>query len=137
MKKPTKSELAAALAHVPMFNRCSARDLRIVARHAEMVTVPAGTAVVTEGEEGDTFYLLLAGAAEVDGTTLRPGAHFGELSLLDPAPRSATVILTEDSVLAVLSLRMFRVLLRDLPQLSFGMLGSLAAQLREARRHEP
>lgn len=137
MKKPTKSELATALARVPMFSRCSARDLRIVARHAEMVTVPAGAAVVTEGDEGDTFYLLLTGAAEVDGTTLGPGAHFGELSLLDPAPRSATVILTEDSVLAVLSVRMFRVLLRDLPQLSFGMLGSLAAQLREARRHEP
>ncbi|MCP3988431.1 MAG: hypothetical protein GY724_05140, partial [Actinomycetia bacterium] len=48
-------------------------------------------------------------------------------------PRSATVTTLAEAELAVLSVRMFRVLLRDMPQISAGMLGSLAAQLRTAR----
>lgn len=109
-----------------------------MARHLELETVAAGTDIVVEGASGDTFYLLVEGSAVVTrrgvtSATLGPGAHFGELALLDPGPRSATVTATQDSTLAVLSIRMFRVLLRDLPQIAAGLLGSLASQLREAR----
>ena len=133
----TKKQLAESLAEVPLFSRCSKRDLRTIARHVEVVTIAAGTDVVTQGEEGETFFLVMAGelAVSQDGNqsnTLGPNDHFGELALLDPAPRSATVTAVGEAELAVLSVRMFRVLLREMPRMSAGLLGSLASQLREA-----
>lgn len=133
----TKKQLAEALADVPLFSRCSKRDLRTVARHVEIVTVAADTAVVTQHEEGETFFLVLSGELLVtqDGkqrNRLGPNDHFGELALLDPAPRSATVTTVGEAELAALSVRMFRVLLKEMPQISAGLLGSLASQLREA-----
>ncbi|MEL7155980.1 MAG: cyclic nucleotide-binding domain-containing protein [Actinomycetota bacterium] len=137
----SKKQLVESLATVPLFSRCTKRDLRIMARHLEPVTVEAGTKVVTQGEAGETFFLVLSGelAVEQDGertAVLAPGDHFGELALLDPAPRSATVVALSDAELGALSVRMFRVVLRDLPQIAAGMLALLAAQLREARRSE-
>lgn len=133
-----KKQLAETLATVPLFGRCTKRDLRIIARHLEPVSVEAGTEVVTQGQPGETFFLVLGGelAVEQDGrrtATLEPGDHFGELALLDPAPRSATVIALTDAELGALSVRMFRVVLRDLPQIAAGMLACLAGQLRETR----
>lgn len=135
----SKKEISESLGTVPLFARCTKRDLKTIARHIEVVDIAAGIDVVTQGESGETFFLLISGEAEVfqDGrstATLGVNAHFGELSLLDPAPRSATVTTNTDCTLAVLSVRMFRVLLRDMPQISSGLLGSLAAQLRDARQ---
>ena len=135
---PSKKELAAGLVDVPLFGRCSKSALRTIARHLEVVTIPGGTAVVTQGEEGETFFLVLDGELIVsrDGhetDRLGPYDHFGELALLDPAPRSATVTTVDSVVVAVLSVRMFRVLLREMPQMSAGLLASLAGQLRAER----
>ena len=132
-----KKELAEALAAVPLFARCTKRDLRTIARHIEIMTLADGTEVVTQGDAGETFFFVMSGELAViqDGiqtTTLGPHDHFGELALLDPAPRSATVRAIGEVELAALSVRMFRVLLRDMPQISAGMLGSLASQLRDA-----
>ena len=81
---------------VPLFARCTTRDLRIVARHVDLVEVPEGVDVVREGEEGETFFVVLEGRAAIMRRgrkidELTPGSHFGELALLDPAPRSVTV----------------------------------------------
>jgi CRP-like cAMP-binding protein len=132
-----RSEVVARLAEVDLFNRCTKKDLRIVARHAEQATIPAGTALVSQGAPGDAFFLLLSGRATVerDGVTvaeLGPGNFFGELALLDPAPRAATVAVTVSSEIVVLGARMFKVLLRELPALSAGMLASLAHRARDA-----
>jgi CRP-like cAMP-binding protein len=132
-----RKDVMEALASVPLFSRCTKRDLAIVARHIELVDLPAGRAVVTEGEEGDAFYVLLAGTVHVsrDGVARGergPGNHFGELALLDPAPRAATVTTASDVTVGVLGRRMFRVLVRDVPTLNERLLASLAAQLRDA-----
>ncbi len=131
-------ERAELLADVPLFSRCTKRDLRIVARHLEVMTVPTGTEIVRQGDDGEAFYVLLDGEliVEQDGrrtATLTVGDAFGELALLDPAPRSATVTADGDAEVGALSVRMFRVVLRDLPQVAAGMLASLAGQLREER----
>lgn len=108
-----------------------------MARHLEVVEVPAGTEVVREGEPGDAFYVVLEGSAVVTRKGRRAGVlgqgdRFGELALLDPAPRAATVRADGDMVVGVLGHRMFKVLLREVPGLSAQMLASLAADLRDA-----
>ena len=132
----TKKLIAELLAQVGLFSRCSNSDLKIVARHVETINVPGGRTVVRQGDDGDALFILLSGRAEVvrDGVMvaeLGPGAYLGELALLDPAPRAATVTVTTDAELAVLGVRMFRVLLRDLPTVSAKLLADLAARVRD------
>lgn len=134
----TKKQIVESLSAVALFERCTKRDLRIVARHLEMVNVVAGQEVVSLGAHGETFFLVLDGELAVqregaDSVVLGVGSHFGELALLDPGPRSATVIALTDGELGVLGVRMFRVLLRDMPHIAAGLLASLAQQLRQAR----
>lgn len=129
-------ELANRLAGVPLFSRCDHRDRRIVARHTTVAERGAGVTLVTQGDDGDALYVLLDGEASVerDGIVvaeLGPGDYFGELALLDPAPRAATVTTSSEVVVAVLDLRMFRVLLRDVPALSAELLAQLARRIRD------
>lgn len=91
---------------------------------------------------GDAFFVLLDGAAlvTVAGRPLRrleAGDFFGELALLDPAPRSATVTALTPVHIGVLGTRMFRTLLRELPPLSERLLAALARQARESRSAAP
>lgn len=135
----SKRELTDLLAEVGLFARCSRGELKTVARHAETVHLDGGTVLTRQGDEGDAFYVVLEGSAqvEVDGEvvdTLGEGSWFGELSLLDGAPRSATVTADGPLEVAVLGVRMFRTLLREFPDLSSVMLAGLAGELREARR---
>lgn len=134
-----KRELVERLATIPLFSRCSRRELQIVARHIDTIRFPPDTVIVTENEEGDAFFVVLDGQARVnrDGGPvgrLEPGAYFGELALLDPAPRSATVEAETPVEVGVLGTRMFRTLLRELPAISERLLAALARELREATR---
>ena len=133
----TNKEIVRRLESIELFHRCTASDLKIIARHAETVRAETGRMIVREGDEGDALFVVLSGTAEIErgGTTvgsLGPGDYFGELALLDPAPRAATVTATSDIELAVLGLRMFKVLLRELPALGAKLLGDLAARVRAA-----
>lgn len=132
-----RKDLVSGLAAVPLFSACSKRDLQIVARHATVVDVPAGTAVVEEGAKGDAFFFILAGEAVVRRrgrkvATLGPGRFFGELALLDPAPRDATVTATSPLTVGVLAARAFRAIVGDVPALSEKLLRGMAQRLREA-----
>ena len=136
-----RRELISGLATVPLFSACSKRDLQIVARHADVVEVPAGTAVVEEGGKGDAFFFILAGEAAVRRrgrmvVTLGPGSFFGELALLDPAPRDATVVAVSPLTLGVLGARVFRAIVRDVPAMSEKLLRGMAQRLREADLHD-
>ncbi len=133
-----KKELADHLAGVTLFSKCTKGELRTVARHAETVKLEAGVELTHQGAEGDAFYVILDGTArvEVDGdqtAELGPGDYFGELALLDGAPRSATVTSVDDLEVAVLGVRMFRTLLREFPDLATQLLAGLAGAVREAR----
>ena len=136
-----RRELISGLAAVPLFSACSKRDLQIVARHTEVVEVPAGTAVVEEGGKGDAFFFILAGEADVRRggrtvATLGPGRFFGELALLDPAPRDATVVAVSPLTVGVLGARVFRAIVRDVPAMSGKLLRGMAQRLREADLHD-
>ena len=92
------------LATVPLFRDLSARELREVLGAGKDIEFPAGRMIVEEGSIGTDFYMILSGDATVSKggrviRRLRPGDFFGEISLLDGGPRSATVV-AEGHVLA-------------------------------------
>src|SRR5207248_1550843 len=89
----------ARLAEVPMFQACSKRDLTIIGRRAEPLTFEPGQVLVREGTRGREVFVLVDGKATVtrggvDVAELGPGDYFGELAVLDPGPRDATVAAT-------------------------------------------
>ena len=125
------------LQQVPMFSALSKRDLQLLARRAEDVRVPAGKVLVNEGETGHEFFVILDGTARVTRrgkrvATLGPGSAFGELALLDKAPRNATVIAETPMELVVLGQREFAGIIDEVPGFARKLLAGMASRLREA-----
>lgn len=135
-----RTELREGLSGVTLFSSCSKRDLQIVARHTGLAEVPPGTKLTQQGDPGDAFFFILDGHAYVerDGrvvATLGRGDYFGELALLDPAPRDATVVAESTLTVGVLGARAFRAIVRDVPSLTEKLLRGLARRLRELDLH--
>src|SRR2546430_6634822 len=129
------AQLRDSVADVPLLSSCSKRDLQIIARHIHVVELPSETVLIREGEKGDAFYVLLEGDAMVsqdgDQTALiHAGDHFGELALLDPAHRDATVT-------AVTGVTVGDAIVRDVPGMNGKLLRALARRLRQADLKRP
>lgn len=125
------------LAEVPLFAACSRKDLQLVAKRAEDVKVDAGKQLVTEGDAGTEFFVIIDGNATVRThgqkvAELGPGSFFGELALLERAPRNATVTADTPMELVVLGQREFAGLLDDVPEFAHKLLAGLARRLRQA-----
>lgn len=132
-----KSDYLDHLAQVPLFSACSRKDLQTIARASDEVQVKAGKVLVEEGKPGHEFFLIVDGNASVSKgkrvvTDLGPGRYFGELALLDRAPRNATVKATSDMTVLVLGQREFGGVLDAVPGLAHKLLSSMANRLREA-----
>lgn len=135
----SKRELTELLEDVRLFSKCTTRQRRTIARHAQIAELPAGVELIREGEPGDALFVIIDGTAVVrqEGVELSrvgPGAYFGELAILDGEPRSATVVADTDVRVAVIGIRMFRTLLREFSDLAEQLLIGLAGELREARK---
>jgi CRP-like cAMP-binding protein len=121
---------------LPLFAGCTPDELEAIDRLADEVTVPAGRTVMTQGELGQEFALIVSGEADIvkDGVvvaSIGPGDYFGEVALLDSITRTASVVARTDLVLEVLDRRGFNTLLDDLPRLSRSILKGLAHRLAE------
>ncbi|MGH7400157.1 MAG: Crp/Fnr family transcriptional regulator [Candidatus Rokuibacteriota bacterium] len=130
------------LKEVPLFEGCSQRQLRSVAKIARVFDVAAGTVLTRAGEPGDEFFLLVDGTARVEVSAekrvlLRPGEFFGEMSLLDGGPRSATVVADTPVRLLVISRRHFSALLKEVPGLTQALLTTLSRRVRQAEEQAP
>jgi CRP/FNR family transcriptional regulator, cyclic AMP receptor protein len=137
--KDAKLEL---LGKLPLLSGCSKRDLRHVAALADEVEVPEGKVLARQGESGSECFVIVDGKAKVamrgrGSSSMGRGAFFGEISLLDGGPRSATVTAETDMRLLVLSSRGFSTMLRDTPQVGPRIMRSLAERLRAAERPQP
>ena len=122
---------------VQMFSSCTDKELAQIARACDELTVEAGATLVEEGAVGDDFYLVGTGEAEVKRggravATLGPGHYFGELSLLDDAPRNATVTAKTPMTLIRLGRREFSAVLDSWPGVAHKLLEQMARRLREA-----
>lgn len=133
------SRLADQLAGLPLFSALSKRDLQRLARATDEIQVAAGTELTTQGGVGREAFVIVSGTATVakDGrieAEVGPGAHIGELALLDGGPRSATVTATTDMTVLVLSKPAFNAVLDEIPTLAHKLLVSLARRLRESEQ---
>ncbi len=125
------------LQQVPLFAACSRKDLQLVARRAEDVRVSGGKALISEGETGHEFFVILEGEAKVMRhgrkiASLGPGDAFGELALLEKAPRNSTIIAETDMELVVLGQREFAGLIDEVPGFARKLLAGMAKRLRDA-----
>jgi CRP-like cAMP-binding protein len=127
---------ALDLKSIWLFSACTASEIRKIRSSLDEVLVPAGKVVVEEGTAGREFFLIVNGTAKVTRkgrqvATLGPGSYFGELSLLDRRPRSASVSSVTDLDVLVLDQRHFNALLDSVPTIARKLLAAMATRLRE------
>jgi len=133
-----------ALKAVPFFTQLSDRELDVVRAVATEKTYPKNAVVLTEGEMGDSLYMIESGKVKVfigdeDGREiilkiLGPGDFFGEMSMIDKQPRSASVTTIEASTFLVLTHTMFEKCVEDAPRIGNMVMRILAQRVREADR---
>jgi len=127
------------LAEVPLFHGLSNRQLRRIAKLARIRRFASGSAIVRTGDPGTSFFVLLDGEARVvpaggRARRLAAGESFGEMALLDGAPRSADVVARGEVLTLTISCPSFRKLLRKEPAITEALMRTLAARLRAAER---
>jgi CRP-like cAMP-binding protein len=137
---PTDQTLES-LRKIPLFSGVGDDDLDEVAGHLIERRFPKGATIVEEGTPGDYMYVIREGRVKVtklseDGREkilqmLGEGAFFGEMALLDQAPRSATVKTLAPVRLLALSRTDFLSVLRRSPDLAMGVIQELTRRLRE------
>lgn len=125
---------------VELFAGLDPSQLETLAQGARLRTFQSGTIVVNEGDDAHGLFVVQSGALkcflmdengrEVTLSLLGPGEYFGELALLDEAPRSASVIATERSELLQIPRPTFLALLDDNPACMHVLLRNLVARVR-------
>jgi hypothetical protein len=135
-------ERLLALRNVPLFAHLSLDQLDAVAAFLEEHSYLSGEIVVREGDSGEHLYVLVEGEVEAvkdRGTpretllnVMRPPSYFGEIAILDSAPRSATVIATRDSRVLRLGGERFKELILQSPEIAFEVFRVLTARVRAA-----
>jgi CRP-like cAMP-binding protein len=131
LRKNAKVELIKS---VPLFARCSKKELGEIAGLADELDVDAGQTLTKQGTSGREFLVIAEGAADVvrNGkkvNSLRSGDFLGEIALITAAPRTATVETTEPSRLLVINAADFRRLLRRTPSMQAKVMEALAERL--------
>jgi CRP/FNR family cyclic AMP-dependent transcriptional regulator len=128
------------LENVPIFAQLDPSDLEEIAQLAVTRAFPKNAVVVTEGDLGNSMYVIAKGRVKVFLTsdegkevilnTLGPNGSFGELALLDDEPRSASVMTLEPSSLMIISRPSFERCLADKPKIAVGLIRALVQRVR-------
>jgi len=132
-----RKEREELLEKVSMFSALNKKELAKLASVTEERRVPSGTVLTKEGEGGDEFYVVAEGMAEasIGGRkvgSIPAGSFFGEMSLLDQGPRTATVTAELPTRLVVLTAKDFGRVLEEVPAISLKIMRGLASRIRKA-----
>jgi CRP/FNR family cyclic AMP-dependent transcriptional regulator len=137
-------ERTMTLKAVPFFTQLSDTELDVVRSVANEKTYPKNAVVLTEGEAGDSLFMIQSGKVKVfigdeDGREiilkiLGPGSFFGEMSMIDKQPRSASVTTLETSTFLVLQHTAFEKCVEQAPRIAQMVMQVLAQRVREADR---
>lgn len=129
---------------IPLFKDLSDSDLALLGELVIEKPVPKGAVILTEGQDGDSLYLIATGRVKVfigdeDGREiilkiLGPGDFFGEMALIDKQPRSASVSTLESSTFRILSHQAFETCIERAPRIAAIVMQALAKRLRDADR---
>jgi CRP/FNR family cyclic AMP-dependent transcriptional regulator len=135
---------SAMLRSVPLFASFSEEPLRLLATVVTRRSVARSTIIMAAGDPTDSLYIVLSGRLKVmmsdaDGkevilTILGPGEFFGEMGLIDDAPRSASVVAIESCELLAITRRDFKKCLAENFEMSMAVMRGLVRRLREADR---
>jgi CRP/FNR family transcriptional regulator, cyclic AMP receptor protein len=122
------------LKRVPLFERCSKRQLGKIGQLAREVEYPAGAPITREGEPGSELFIIVAGEVDVRRrarklATLSAGNYFGEIALITGSPRTATVTTGTPVRALVVNGRDFHKLLHDSPEIQSKVLRELGERL--------
>ncbi|SEC71944.1 Crp/Fnr family transcriptional regulator [Paenibacillus sp. GP183] len=130
---------------VPLFSLLNKSQLEAIAQICSRKTVRANSILFTEKDPGGEFYMILGGSVKIyttgaNGeekilTMCRTGESFGEMSLIDGKPRSASASTLEDSTLIAISGDRFLGLLREHFDITLGIMRELGNRLRDTNQH--
>lgn len=134
-----RDEKTEYLQKVPIFEGCTKRQLRAIARITEVIEEPPDRVLTRAGEMGTEFCMIVEGTARVEVSPekqvkLGAGDFFGEMSLIDGEPRSATVTAETAIRLLVINRKNFWTLLTEVPRLTQTILVALSRRVRQAER---
>ena len=132
------------LAEVPLFQLLDADERAALAAKVEPVSAPAGKTLFSYGDPGDSLYIVREGEVEIffkndtgDKIVLErsgPGDFFGELSLIDAGPRTATALVTKDLRAEMVDREDIEALLKQHPAAAMDLLTATGRRLREANK---
>ena len=121
-----------------LFAGLSPADTDGILAEGERLTFPAGTAIFEAGDQGDAMFVIASGEARVDVGgrfhILKPGDFFGEMALLAPGPRMATVRTEVDVEAIQIGAESFQSFLLEHPAVSLSMMKQLVVRLREVEQ---
>jgi CRP/FNR family cyclic AMP-dependent transcriptional regulator len=128
-------EVLEMLSAQPLFSGLSQKELRSIVALGTSLDIKTGHVLTEEGAFGRDAFLIVSGTArclvgEKEVAVLGPGDLFGEISLLDRAPRSATVIADSDMSVTVFVRSEFVRLIEASPKIALKLLAAMAARLR-------
>jgi len=133
-------ERAGTLGGSPLFAALDSEAQEALRRSMEEIRLPRGQTLFSEGDPGDQLYVVTQGKIKLGRTApdgrenllavLGPGEMFGELSLFDPGPRTATATVLVDARLASLGHASLRPWITDRPEIAEQLLRVLARRLR-------
>jgi uncharacterized membrane protein len=138
---PTRAEL---LADIPLFALLDNTERAVLAERLDEARYPAGTAIFRAGDPGESMYIVVSGEVDiffrndtgrqVTIETAGPGHFFGEISLLDGGPRTASATATKDVEALIVDRGDLDAFLRTCPPASLDLLAAMGRRLRESAR---
>ncbi|MCG3173901.1 MAG: hypothetical protein GMKNLPBB_02112 [Myxococcota bacterium] len=141
---PVSSDINVArkmevLRRIPLFKHLTYKELMKVLNIVTLRAFGSGEVIIQENTFGDEMFIILAGRVQILKdtrliTTLDRGVHFGEMALIDNAPRSATVRAEQACKTMVIRRGDFYPLLRREPQLAVKLLWSFCQVLNDRLR---
>lgn len=132
----------SVIAETALFSRLSERELKSLISRVRTQHYRAGEVVFHKDDPGDSFHVILEGLIKIylaseDGqeavlVILKPGEFFGELSVMDGAPRSASAMAIQPTVTCTIDRQNFLAFITEQPNAAIGFYTVLASRLRRA-----
>ncbi|HHM01501.1 MAG TPA: cyclic nucleotide-binding domain-containing protein [Caldithrix abyssi] len=138
-----KKQRIDQLKKIPLFSKVGDDELELIADSLATEVIGAGTQIIREGDEGNSFYIIKEGTVKVCAriedeneeiilTRLKTGDHFGEMALISGEPRSASIYATTDVVLWKLDKKVFDDLILHNPGITLTLTHLLTQRLKSA-----